>query len=130
MKTRNIHQEVLINAPVKEVYSMLMNPGKHAKLSGHKATVSSRGGSKFSVWGGGLHGFTLIAVPNKKIVQAWRSEEWPDHHYTVASYTFQSVGKGTRLVFDQYGVPAVSYRSISTGWKKYYWKPMKKLLEK
>lgn len=130
MNTRNVHQVVLIEAPVNAVYSMLMNPRKHSKLSGHKATVSPREGSKFSVWGGGLHGFTLIAVPNKHIVQAWRSEEWPKHHYTVASYTFKKVGKGTKLVFDQYGVPSPNYRDISDGWKTYYWNPMKKLLEK
>ncbi len=129
MKTKNVHQEVLIKAPVGAVYDMIMNPRKHARLSGHKAIVSSRGGSKFSVWGGGLHGFTLVAVRNKQIVQAWRSEEWPQYHYTIASYSFQKSGNGTKLVFDQCGVPAKSYRDISNGWRTYYWSPMKRLLE-
>jgi activator of Hsp90 ATPase protein 1 len=130
MRTRDVHQTVWFNAPVGTVYDLLMNPRKHALLSGHRATMSAKAGSVFSVWGGGLHGFTLVAVRNKQIVQAWRSEEWPKYHYTVASYSFQKSGNRTRLVFDQYGVPAKSYRDIANGWKNYYWGPMKRLLEK
>ncbi len=130
MKTRDVHHTVLFDAPVSAVYEMLMNSRNHARLTGHKAIISPREGSTFSVWGGGLHGFTLIAVRNKQIVQAWRSEEWPKYHYTIASYSFRKSGKRTKLVFDQYGVPAPSYRDISNGWKTYYWNPMKRLLEK
>jgi len=130
MKTKNIHQTVSIKAPVSSVYRMLMDPRQHSKLSEGKATITSKPGSKFSVWGGGIHGFTLIAVKNKKLIQAWRSEEWPKDHYTVVSFHFRKAGKGTRLVFDHYGVPSSSYKSISYGWKTYYWTPMKKLLEK
>ncbi len=129
MKTRDVHQSVWFDAPVNAVYEIIMNPAKHSKLSGHKARISSREGSAFSVWGGGLHGFTVVAVRNKQIVQAWRSDEWPKYHYTIASYAFQKSGKGTRLVFDQYGVPARSYRDIARGWITYYWTPMKRLLE-
>ena len=131
MKTRNVHHSVYFKAPVSAVYELLMDPKKHKELSfGHRAVISARAGSTFSVWGGGLHGFMLVAVRNKQIVQAWRSEEWPKYHFTIASYRFEKSRNGTKLTFDQYGVPAGSYRDIASGWRTYYWKPMKKMLEK
>src|SRR5512142_2042125 len=106
MNTRNVHQTVVFKASVNTVYRLLTDPRQHSKLSEGKATVSTRPGSKFSVWGGGIHGFTLLARTNKKIVQAWRSEQWPKDHYTIVVFAFQKSGRGTRLVFDHYGIPA------------------------
>jgi len=37
---------------------------------------------------------------------------------------------GARLTFTQSGVPDQHYRDISQGWRDYYWKPMKEMLEK
>ena len=130
MNTKNIHQVVSFRAPVRAVYNSLMNSRQHSRIAGMRVTIGSRPGSRFSVWGGGIHGFTLQLKANKKIVQAWRSEDWPKDHYSVAIFNFQKAGKGTRLTFEQYGVPKTKYRDISDGWKTYYWAPMKHLLEK
>jgi activator of HSP90 ATPase len=107
-----------------------MDSRQHSRIAGMKVTIGSKPGSKFSVWGGGIHGFTLQLRPNGKIVQAWRSEDWPKDHYSVAIFSFRKAGKGTRLTFEQYGVPANRYKGISDGWRTYYWEPMKRLLEK
>ncbi len=130
MNTRNIHQTVSIKAPVSVVYKALVDSRKHSKITGSKAVIGPRPGSPFSVWEGTIHGITLHLVPEKKIVQAWRDEHWPKDHYSVASFSFQKSGRGTRLVFDQYGVPTGSYKGISEGWKEYYWNPMRAMLEK
>lgn len=130
MKTRNIHQTVTIKAPVSVVYRALVDSRMHTKIAGSKAVIGPKPGSPFSVWNGAIHGITLRLVPEKKIVQAWRDEQWPKDHYSVASFSFQKSGKGTRLVFDQYGVPANSYKGISGGWKEYYWNPMRAMLGK
>ena len=95
MNTKNIHQVVSFRAPVRAVYNSLMNPRQHSRIAGMRVTIGSRPGSRFSVWGGGIHGFTLQLKANKKIVQAWRSEDWPKDHYSVAIYSFQKAGKGT-----------------------------------
>ncbi|HTG02217.1 MAG TPA: SRPBCC family protein [Nitrospirota bacterium] len=130
MNTKNIHQTVFIKAAPRAVYRALMDPRQHSKITGSKAVIGAKTGGSFSMWDGGIHGITLLLVPDAKIVQAWRSHDWPDDHYSVASFSLQKAGNGTRLVFDQYGVPARDSKSISEGWKTYYWKPMKELLEK
>jgi hypothetical protein len=39
------------------------------------------------------------------------------------------VKNGTRLTFTQSGVPEQYYKDINQGWRDYYWKKMKAMLE-
>jgi activator of HSP90 ATPase len=130
MNTKNIHQAVVIKAPPRSVYRALMDSRQHSRITGSKVVIAAKAGGAFSMWDGGIHGITLLLVPDAKIVQAWRSEEWPKDHYSIVTFSLQKSGNNTRLAFDQYGVPIKNCKSISEGWKTYYWKPMKELLEK
>jgi activator of HSP90 ATPase len=125
MKTKNVHQSVTLKANPKEVYHVLMNSGLHSEIVGSRAVIGSKAGSTFSVWDGGINGYNLALEPNKKIVQAWRAKEWPKGHYSVAVFELEKTDEGTKLVFDQYGVPDDDYKNITDGWKNYYWAPLK-----
>jgi hypothetical protein len=49
-----------------------------------------------------------------------------------AQEAFTANGKargGTRLVFDQTGMPPEHVGHLSSGWKARYWQPLKKYLE-
>jgi activator of HSP90 ATPase len=130
MNTKNIHQAVSLKASPRSVYRALMDSRQHSRITGAKAVIAAKVGGAFRMWEGGIHGITLRLVPDVKIVQAWRSEEWPKDHYSIVAFSLHKAGNNTRLVFDQYGVPTKNCKSISEGWKTYYWKPMKELLEK
>src|SRR6185369_10480756 len=113
MNTKNIHQTVTIDAPVGAVYKALTDSRLQSKITDSKAVIGRKVGSAFSVWGGGVNGITLLLAPNKRIVQAWRNEEWPAAHYSIVSFEFHRVGRATKLVFDQYGVPARALKGIA-----------------
>jgi activator of HSP90 ATPase len=132
MKTRTIRQKVLIKAAPEDVYDALMNPKKHSKFTGSKVKISPRVGGRFFIFDGGLSGTNLALVKNRKIVQKWhcRMEDWPEKHYSKATFSFRKIKGGTQLALTQTSVPAACYWDISQGWKIYYWKPMKKMLEK
>jgi activator of HSP90 ATPase len=129
MKTKNVHQTVTLKADPKDVYHALMNSDIQSKITGSKAVIGSKTGSPFSVWDGGINGFNLALDKNKKIVQAWRAEEWPKGHYSVAVFDLEKTESGTKLVFDQYGVPDDDCKNISDGWKSYYWNSMKSMFK-
>jgi activator of HSP90 ATPase len=63
-------------------------------------------------------------------VQNWRASDWPEGHYSKATFAFKEIPGGTRLTFTQTEVPAKQYEDISQGWRDYYWAPMKEMLEK
>ncbi len=128
--SKTIQQSVIIKAPPRVVYETLMDSRKHSQFTKAKANISRQVGGKFTAYGPHLSGFTLELVANKKIVQAWRAQDWPKGHYSIATFTLTPVKGGTRLTFNQIGVPDKHYRGINQGWKDSYWKPMKKMLEK
>ena len=105
METRTIKQSVTIKASPHDVYEALMDSKKHAKFTGGKATISRKVGGKFSAFDGYAEGVNLELVPDKKIVQSWRASDWPEGHYSKATFALKAVAGGTKLTFTQTGVP-------------------------
>jgi len=130
MKTTPIGQSATFKSNPHEVYEMLMNSRKHSKFTGAKASISRKVGGKFSAYGKYIQGINLELVPARRIVQAWRGSDWPKGQYSIATFSLKRIKGGTRLVFTQIGVPDREYKGINQGWRDYYWKPMKEMLEK
>ncbi len=129
METRTIRQSLTFEATPHEVYEILMDSKKHAELVGAEAQISREAGGKFTVYGGEIEGVTLELVPDRKIVQSWRYSDWPQGHYSRATFSMKEVPGGARLTFTQTGVPEEHYEDIRQGWHDYYWRPLKKMLE-
>jgi len=128
MQTRNIHQSILIDAPVSKVYGALTSPTRMARITGARYVISTKPGSRFSAWDDDINGFTLRAERNARLVQAWHGDDWPTGHYSIADFQLRKAGRGTRLSFHQYGVPATHAGRIALGWKLFYWEPLKAAL--
>jgi activator of HSP90 ATPase len=129
METKTIKQSVTFKAGAHTVYELLMDSKKHSVLAGDEARISRKVGGKFNV-GGYIEGVNLELVPDEKIVQTWRYEDWPKGHYSKAAFSLKEQAGKTRLTFTQTGVPEEFYEDIKQGWIDYYWTPMKEILEK
>jgi len=129
METKNLRQTVTFNAKARAVYELLMDAKKHSVLAGDEAKISSRVGGKFDI-GGYIQGSNLELVPDQKIVQTWRYEDWPKGHYSTATFVFKEENGKTKMTFTQVGIPAQFYEDIKQGWIDYYWTPMKEMLKK
>jgi activator of HSP90 ATPase len=130
MSAKTIKQTVTIKASPHDVYEASMDAKKHAKFTGGKAVISRAVGGKFNVFDGYAEGTNLELVPDKKIVQSWRADDWPKGHYSKATFELKASGNGTTLIFTQTDVPEEFMGDIAQGWQDYYWKPMKEMLEK
>ena len=129
MTTRKIRQSVSFKASPHDAYEALMDSKKHAKFTGGKASISRKVGGKFSAFDGYAEGVNLQLVPDKKIVQSWRTSDWPEGQYSKVTFLFKEIVGGTHLTFSQTGVPEEQYDEIAQGWRDYYWAPMKEMLE-
>ena len=130
MKTKTIEHKVRIRANPKEVYGALINSKKHSKFTGAPAKIGSKPGSGFTCYGNYISGITLELKPGRRIVQAWRSLNWPPGHFSIVTFALSLKGKGqTELHFVQIGVPADDYSEKNKGWRTHYWEPLKKFLE-
>ena len=130
MGTKTIRQSVTFSASPHNVYEVLMDAKKHSELTGSEVQIGRNVSSEFSVYGGDIQGVNLELVPDKKIIQSWRYSDWPEGHYSKATFLLKEVPNGTRLTFTQTGVPEEFYKDIAQGWKDYYWEPMKEILRK
>ena len=73
-----IEQKVFFKAAPGDVYDALLDPKKHADITGSPATTSSKKGATFTASDGYISGRNLKLVKGRKIVQEWKTTEWPD----------------------------------------------------
>jgi activator of HSP90 ATPase len=102
----------------------------HSAVTGGKAKISRKVGGRFTAWGGQLSGRNLIIVPNKMIVQAWRSNHWKasDPDSILILRFSHAPRRGARIDLAHVGVPEYDHKGVTQGWPKYYWEPWKKYL--
>ena len=125
----SIHQEVTINASPAAVYGLLTSSDEFARMTGGRsAAISTEVGGAVSMFGGDIRARNVELVPGKRIVQAWRSQAWPEGVYSIVRFELTSEGEGTRLVFDQAGYPDGAEKMLEGGWSQMYWQPMNAML--
>ena len=129
VNTRTIEQTFTFKARPHVVYEMLMDSAEHARFSGAPASISREVGGSFTAYDGALTGTNVELVPDAKIVQSWRAGDWPEGHYSTATFLLEEVDGGTRLSFTQTGVPEQNYDDINQGWRDFYWSKMESSLE-
>jgi len=127
---KTIRQTATFRASPSAVYETLMDSRKHAAFSGMPARIEKRAGGRFVAYGGYLEGVTIDLVPNRRIVQFWRSKNWPAYYYSTVTFELAPVRGGTRLRFTQQGVPNRDYAAKRSGWIAQYWEKMKRFLER
>jgi activator of HSP90 ATPase len=118
------------NATPAKLYELFMNSAKHTAATGMPAKISPKVGGKWSAFGGMILGKNLVLIPNRMIVQTWRSSEWkktdPD---SILVVTFEkSAGGGAQVELAHVGVPEYDRNGVMQGWVKYYWEPWKAYL--
>jgi len=130
-KTKTIRQEELIPAEPIEVYEALLDAEKHSEFTGSKATSNSKVGSKFTAWDGYISGKNLKLEKGKRIVQEWKTTEWPAGcEPSIVEFTFKKAKKGTELTMVHSNVPAEQADSYQQGWIDSYWEPLKEYFKK
>jgi activator of HSP90 ATPase len=130
MGTRTIRQTAVIRgATPGDIYATLMDSKRHGALSGQRAKISSRVGGKWNV-GHDLEGKNLKLTKDKRIVQTWRANNWPKTDHSKVTFALTRMTGGTKINFTQTGVPSQFFKEISTGWRRYYWGPLKKQFAK
>ena len=120
--TPAIEQSVSFKSTPAELYEFFMDSAKHSAATGAAAKVSRKVGGKWSAFGGMILGKNLALIPNRMIVQSWRSSAWkasdPD---SVLVVRFEKSRNGATVHLSHVGVPHYDHKGVTEGWKKYYW---------
>jgi activator of HSP90 ATPase len=126
-----IEQTVFFQAAPQDIYDALLDPKKHSAFTGSPAATSSRKGATFTAWEGYIIGKNLELVKGKKIVQDWKTTEFPEEYpFSRLELTLTAKRGGTELKMVHSKVPAEQVASYTSGWKSSYWGPLKAYIAK
>jgi len=127
--TKAIQQTVFLKASPSELFDSFLDSRRHSAITGAPAKINRRIGGSFTAFGGQLRGRTLLILPKRMIVQAWRSRHWkakdPD---SILVLSFDKAPGGGRIDLTHANVPQHDHRGVTEGWPLYYWKPWKDYL--
>jgi uncharacterized protein YndB with AHSA1/START domain len=110
----------------KRVFNAWMDPREHAQFTGGGlATIEPWSGGRFTAFDGDVHGIFLGVDAAARIVQTFRTPEFPpearDSRVTV---TFEPSAGGTRLHIVHSDVPPNLLRKLQKSWESNYLKPL------
>ena len=125
-RVKTITQKVVIPAEPAKVYKAFVNARVHAAVTGAGATGSARVGSRFTAWDRYISGVHRELVRDRRIVQEWRTTEWPaGAEPSRVEFSFKAVRGGTEVRMVHSNVPAEQAEAYRKGWIDYYWEPLK-----
>ena len=115
----------IFNVPPETIYEAWLGSETHSNMTGGKATASHLSGAEFSAWDDYITGKNIELVPNKKIVQSWRTTDFKSGDAdSKISLFFEQLNEGTKLTLVHEDLPK-GQPDYEQGWKDHYFEPMK-----
>lgn len=117
-----------ITLPIKadKLYKAWLTSKEHAAFTGGAAKVAPKVGAKFTAWDGYITGKNLELKANKKIVQSWRTSEFPEGAPdSKLEITFEEKNGKTTLSLYHYDLQKGDAKKYKDGWRDFYFEPMK-----
>jgi activator of HSP90 ATPase len=116
----------IIPASPGEIYNAWLSSEGHSAMTGSQAQVEARNGGGFKAWDGYIRGKTLELEPNRRIVQAWRTTEFPeDSPDSRVEILLEEVEGGTKITLVHTHIPDGQGDSYKQGWEDFYFTPMR-----
>ena len=115
----------------KRLYDAWLNSRIHSDFTKSKAQIDPRQGSSFSAWNGYITGSNLVLQPYGRIVQYWRTTDFPEGSPdSKLEVLFEKHNSGTKLTLIHTQLPPGEEKKYEKGWKEKYLKPMKSYFKK
>lgn len=123
---KSFSKKYTIKVTPEKVFEALTNSKIIEAWSGTSAKMNAKAGSKFSLWGGSIHGKNL-EVSKTKIVQNWKEEAWKE--FSTVTFAIEPTKTGTVVTLTHNDIPDASFTNIKDGWDSYYMLPLKEFVE-
>lgn len=115
-----------IPASPTDVYQAWLDSKAHSSFTGGPARIDPRPGGDHSAWDGYIRGRILELEPGRRIVQTWRTTEFPpDSPDSRLEIMLEPHRDGTRLTLNHSDIPEGQGENYRQGWLDYYFEPLK-----
>ena len=120
----------VIFATPKRIYEAWLDSEEHTSMTGGAADVSGEAGASFTAWDGYITGVNVELEPFHRIVQSWRTSEFPDgapdSRLEIELDRTRDQLAGITVIIRHKDVPDGQGDSLKSGWSEIYFEPMKR----
>ena len=114
----------------ERVYRAWLDGGEQRKMTGKAARIEAQEGGNFSLLDHGAEGKILALIPHDKIVQTWRTPDFPQGSLASrVELRFEPTCTGTELVLDHSGIPDGHSQKMLKVWETELFRPMLRYFE-
>lgn len=125
-----VRVSAVLRAQPLRVYDAWLSAKEHAAFTGSAATVDARVGGKFSAWDGYIHGENVELEPGKRIVQTWRSSDFPKGApASRLEVILKKDARGTKITLVHSEIPTGQGAEYKKGWVEFYFAGMKRYFD-
>ena len=131
MGTESVTVHAVIPATADRVYAAWLDGKEHGKMTGAPANVDARVGGEHTAWDGYISGTILSLEPSRRIVQSWRSTDFPlGHTDSRLEVHLREVDGSCELTIVHAEIPAGQGAMYEAGWRDHYVEPMRRYFGK
>ncbi len=124
--------QLQVDLPVspERVFRAWLDSYEHSTFTGSPARIEDQVGGHFTAWDGYIQGTTLVRSPFSRIIQAWRTSEFPPGSPdSQVEIRLEPTCLGCQLTLVQTGIPEGQARQYMEGWEEYYFRPLLRYFE-
>ena len=125
MAMESIRVTALIHATPKRIYEAWIDEDDHGAMTDTQVTVEPRVGGRHTASDGYIEGTILELEPGRRIVQSWRSLDFPQGAAeSRLEVILTPVSGGTEVTLVHSDIPDGQGADYEAGWVEHYFKPM------
>src|SRR5437763_16214673 len=111
----------LVPAPRERIYSAWLHAVERAAMPGGGATADRKVGGQYTAWDGYVKGVNLELQPGRRIVQSWRTQDFPDGSAdSRIEVLLEPADGGTRITLNHTEIPDGQAGDYEEGWRDHY----------
>ena len=127
MVTESIRVSRVFPLSPQRLYEAWLDSGEHARFTGGEASIEANVGGAHSAWDGYIWGRIIELEPGRRIVQTWRTSEFPEgSEDSQLEILFEPEEGGTRLTLIHTEIPEGQSARYESSWEDFYFEPMAK----
>jgi len=125
MALESIQVSAVIPASPDRIFTAWLSSQEHTAFTGGAATIEPRVGGRHTAWDGYIEGINLALDEGRRILQSWRSSDFPDGSTdSKLEVLLEPADGGTKVTLVHTDIPEGQGRLYEQGWVDHYFTPM------
>jgi activator of HSP90 ATPase len=121
----SLSMQIVLPVSARDLCKAWMNNAEHSGFTGSPAKIIPHIGGAFTAWDGYISGKTLEIETPRRILQSWRTTEFPEGSPdSLLELLFEPVEGGSRLTLNHSNIPDGQKEGYEQGWQEFYFTPM------